>query len=162
MNLDTRLYSLDLAHRALALVRPIVEDLVRARILWEEAMEGLAFPAGGAWGDPMDAGVKALSRLYDRRMGYRRELEDLGVHLLDERQGEVGFPSRLGGRLVLLSWMLGDERIEGWRPLSFFHEEKGPWFPLSSSPECKARTEEGWDETPEFFPDPEEGDFPLL
>ncbi|GEM_PF-3713287 len=160
MILDPRIYSLELAQRALALVRPIVEDLVRARTLWEEAMEGLGVPAGHAWGGDRDSRVETLSRLYDRRMGYRLELEALGVLLLDEREGEVGFPARLEGRLVLLSWKLGDERIQGWRPLFPSRDEKGPWYPLSSSPACKACAHEGGEDLSDFFLD--EGDFPLL
>ncbi len=159
MKFEPRVYSMDLAQKALALVRPIVEDLVRARILWEETMEGLALPAGRAWWESPGSQAETLSRLFDRRRGYRRELEALGVHLLDEKEGEVGFPALLEDRLVLLSWRLGEERIQGWRPFFFSSDERGPWFPLSSSPTCLARAGEDWEDLPEILP--EEGDFPL-
>ena len=151
MNPAIRIYSLELAQRALALVRPIVEDLVEARSRWDAAIEDLVFPAGGEWRDPLDPGLAELSRLHDEIDGYRWELEELGLQVLDYRFGEVGFPARLEGRLVLLSWRLGEEEIRGWRPLLLSQGEKGPWYPLSSSPACKAWVQEDWEGPPEPF-----------
>ncbi len=160
MRFPPALYTLDLAQRALALVRPILEDLVEARRLWEEALDRFALPPRQDWWDRADPQVEELSRTYERLEGFRRELESLGLCVLGEKRGEVGFPARLEGRLVLLSWRLGERGIQGWRPFRLSLGEKGPWYPLSESPACTAWIQDDWAGPGEEFPGDQ--DLPLL
>ena len=107
------IYSLELAHKALALVRPILEDLVEARSRLDRFLEGLSFPADPEGGEDSLEFLDSLAELYGEVEGFRRELEDLGLSVLDERQGVVVFLSSLRERPIsLFSWRLGEAAIQ--------------------------------------------------
>ncbi len=78
-----RFFSLDLARKALALVGPILSDLMETRSRWKGILEGLACPGDLPWGEAPGLPLKELSALYGKMEEYRRELEDLGVQVLD-------------------------------------------------------------------------------
>jgi hypothetical protein len=42
------------------------------------------------------------------------ELEVLGVALIDARQGRVGLPTVVNGRLAYFSWQPGDPALQYW------------------------------------------------
>jgi hypothetical protein len=42
------------------------------------------------------------------------ELESLGVTLLDQVKGQVGFPTLVNGRRAFFSWRLGEESLKHW------------------------------------------------
>jgi hypothetical protein len=42
------------------------------------------------------------------------ELDDLGVELVDVRNGEVDFPTRINGRSAAFSWKSGEDAVSYW------------------------------------------------
>jgi hypothetical protein len=44
-----------------------------------------------------------------------RELDTLGVALVDSQLGSVDFPTRMNGRPAAFSWQLGEEQVDFWR-----------------------------------------------
>jgi hypothetical protein len=43
------------------------------------------------------------------------ELHDLGLAVLDELLGRIGFPTMVNNRRAYFSWLLGDEKLHTWR-----------------------------------------------
>ena len=43
------------------------------------------------------------------------ELHELGLVLLDETQGRIGFPTMVNNRRAFFSWHLGEEGLHDWR-----------------------------------------------
>ncbi|QEL13574.1 DUF2203 family protein [Limnoglobus roseus] len=47
--------------------------------------------------------------------GAVRELDTLGVSLVDSHGGRVDFPTRINGRPAAYSWQLGEDAVSFWR-----------------------------------------------
>lgn len=43
------------------------------------------------------------------------ELHELGLVLLNELEGRIGFPTLVNNRRAYFSWHLGEERLQNWR-----------------------------------------------
>jgi hypothetical protein len=43
------------------------------------------------------------------------ELRDLGLVILQEPEGRIGFPTMVNNRRAFFSWRLGDESLHTWR-----------------------------------------------
>jgi hypothetical protein len=43
------------------------------------------------------------------------ELRELGLVVLDELLGRIGFPTMVNNRRAYFSWLLGDEKLSNWR-----------------------------------------------
>ncbi|MFQ5654485.1 MAG: DUF2203 family protein [Planctomycetota bacterium] len=65
---------------------------------------------------PSDLGLEELD-LTEELRSYEREIRQLGGILSDPESGTVDFFSLLRGRLVFLTWRLGDERVAYWREI---------------------------------------------
>ena len=110
-----RRFSLELANRALPLVKRIVADIVRQHAMASEFRESMerttaARELAAAQTD-LDRAVARLDELVD-------ELNDVGVELKDYQTGLVDFVGRHDGRDVYLCWKLGEERITHWHELN--------------------------------------------
>jgi hypothetical protein len=114
------LLNLTTARRMLALVRRIVADVSQA---FEEL--GRLYPEQ----ERLDVQRRTLSwpersRRYQLReeitaaeqalQQARSELENLGVVLVDEEAGWVGFPTVVNGRRAFFSWKPGEENLRFW------------------------------------------------
>ena len=42
------------------------------------------------------------------------ELKELGLALLDETTGRIGFPTRINGRSTVFSWQPGEDNVQYW------------------------------------------------
>lgn len=124
---STRLVTLLDANRMLPLVRRIVEDIVAVHQSMTEREARLrrctSRGAGLSPGvTPMHREeLEAFEETIDEQRGilahYINELTDLGVLLKAIDVGGVSFPAVYRGRLVFLSWKLGEESIGHWHEL---------------------------------------------
>lgn len=115
-NLDLRT-----ARRMLPLVRSIVTDIVTTaeqlntlapeQATLDEHRRSLTWVSRERRYALHDAIAKAERNL----SGAVRELDSLGVALVDPRQGQVDFPTRINGRAAAYSWRLGEEALDFWR-----------------------------------------------
>ncbi len=57
----------------------------------------------------------AIAHAEEHVTGAQRELDLLGVDLVDRQNGQVDFPTRINGRPAAYSWQLGEEALDFWR-----------------------------------------------
>jgi hypothetical protein len=113
------LFSPAQANAALALVRPIVADVVHhqarlAALLLEYQTEKRKLASSQIL---LNETRREMATLTAEREVFIAELIDLGVQMKDPATGLVDFPCELDGVPVLLCWRLGEDRVE------FFHGE---------------------------------------
>jgi hypothetical protein len=110
-----RRFTLDLANRALPLVKRIVSDIVRTHATASTYRDSMERTTGGkelaVVQTELDRSVARLEELVD-------ELTEVGVELKDYESGLVDFVGRHDGRDVYLCWKLGEERITHWHELN--------------------------------------------
>jgi hypothetical protein len=114
-------WTLTQANNALALVRPIVADLVGLANDLRERKDRLARLQPPKRGSIAEAYQEELQHAHadserdqEKLLEYKQELEDLGVDLKDWYMGLVDFPSWLGNREVCLCWRLGEPDVSYW------------------------------------------------
>jgi hypothetical protein len=115
-NLDLRT-----ARRMLPLVRSIVTDIVNTA----EQLNTLApeqatldeYRRSLTWAsrERRYAVHDAIANAERNLTGAVRELDSLGVALVDSNQGQVDFPTRINGRAAAYSWRLGEDALGYWR-----------------------------------------------
>jgi hypothetical protein len=114
------LLTLTTSRRMLPLVRRVVADVGQAleqlgRLYPEQERldlqrRTLSWPARSRryqLREEISAGEQALQQA-------RSELENLGVVLVDEEAGWVGFPTVVNGRRAFFSWKPGEEGLKFW------------------------------------------------
>ena len=110
-----RRFTLELANKALPLVKRIVGDIVQAHTRATQCREIMDQASGAreqaAMQGELDRAVMRLEELVD-------ELSNVGVELKDYESGLVDFIGRHDGRDVYLCWKLGEERITHWHELN--------------------------------------------
>lgn len=115
-NLDLRT-----ARRMLPLVRSIVTDIVttaeQIQTLAPEQATLDEYRRSLTWAsrERRYAVTDAIANAERSLDGAVRELDTLGVSLVDGRQGQVDFPTRINGRPAAYSWRLGEEALDYWR-----------------------------------------------
>ena len=118
-----RLFTVESAGRTLPLVRMIVADLAplwrevtskRARIQY--LLEIRDVEQGNPYSDELEEMRERVAKDAQLVEGYLDELRQLGVEFKGPH-GHVGFPSMLDGRLVYLSWQLGESEVTHWMEL---------------------------------------------
>jgi len=115
-------YSVELANRALPLVRRIVADLVTDYRAWQAAVqefEALVAPSpSGLGATPPDAHAIAVQRTARRLaadvQGYLGELAALGVQCKSLEDGLIDFPGEIDGEPALLCWKHGEPDVAWW------------------------------------------------
>lgn len=119
---DIKLFSVEMANRALPLVRRIVDDIVAEHPRWKDLVARYELAAAGArpeWGETPEMaklrhGVDAAA---ERINGYVKELESVGCQLKGFEQGLVDFYGMHEGRLVFLCWQRGEAAVTHWHEL---------------------------------------------
>ena len=119
---EVKLFTVELANRALPLVRRIVDDLFEEHRRWKELVSRYELAAGAAKAASAESAemlelrrqVDALAR---RISGYVGELDQIGVALKGFDEGLVDFYGLHEGRVVCLCWRRGEPAVEHWHEL---------------------------------------------
>lgn len=119
-NVSEVAFSLKTVHKMLPLVRRIVEDIRQrqaglVRLMPEQARldrekRALSWPERQRRYQLQDDVLHAEKALAE----VQEELAGLGVVLLDEEIGRVGFPTMVNNRRAYFSWQLGEEGLHSW------------------------------------------------
>jgi hypothetical protein len=117
-----RFFTPDEANQALAVVRPLAEQIVsKGKELGhaEAALADVGTVVGGNGGGLDPSGVRALQERAERVSGELQalveELDSFGVQVKDLEQGLIDFPARHPeGETVLLCWHLGEDEVAHW------------------------------------------------
>jgi hypothetical protein len=116
--MPSRLYTPELANRALPYVRRIVEDLVAEHRKWSDVVRELELLAARERADAPDPRAAELRRLAQVSAadidGFLGELASLGVECKGYDVGLVDFPAVIDGREVFLCWRLGEPAVAHW------------------------------------------------
>jgi hypothetical protein len=70
--------------------------------------------------------TEELARTETRLQEARAELDGLGVALLDEEMGQVGFPTIVNNRRAYFSWRPSDESVDFWHFVDNRHRRPVP------------------------------------
>jgi len=119
---DVRVFTVAMANRALPLVRRIAADIVADYPAWKDLVTRYELLSGGAradWGESPEMLLvrREVDRLAERIDACRRELEQIGCQLKDERLGLVDFFGLHEGRMVCLCWKHGEDAVTTWHEL---------------------------------------------
>ncbi|TWT44866.1 hypothetical protein RAS1_12840 [Phycisphaerae bacterium RAS1] len=115
------------ANRALAYIRPIVEDLVAGHsALMAARGERDALLAAESGEEAVTVVHRRIDALVDRLNRLHEELTDVGCVLKDWSGGLVDFPALHQGRKVWLCWRRGEPAVSHWHELhlGFANREK--------------------------------------
>ena len=119
MNSDsTKIFTIDDANKMLPLVRPIVEDILKAgNIMKEMSRETMTG----------DHAAKLEVRITQLKT-YLQELEDLGCSYKDWdfKSGIVDFPGEIDGESILYCWKSDEETISHYHFSSETFDDRKP------------------------------------
>ena len=107
-------FCVDEANRSLPFVSRVINDIVDLHeqiVLCRRTMERIEMGLHGGEITVYEGEYRAsMNRLRD----LVRELDLVGVDLLDFERGLISFPTLHDGREAALSWQLGEEEVEYW------------------------------------------------
>ena len=109
-----RTFCVEEANRALPFLSRVVSDIVDLHeqiVLCRRTMERIEMGLHG--GEPAVYEAE-YRRSMNRLRELVRELDLVGVDLLDFERGLISFPTLHDGREAALSWQLGEEEVEYW------------------------------------------------
>ena len=110
-------YTVELANRALPLVRRIVGDLVSSYAKWQEAVSRFEYATTRSTAAAPDPDAERLQALAEEAAeeieGFVRELDELGVECRAFEAGVVVFPGERGDERVELVWRSGEPSVRG-------------------------------------------------
>ncbi len=104
-------FTLDEANRALAYVRPVIEDLCSC---YEQVVELRRRIEQCTQDEPLEVLESDYERAMDNLSQFVDELHHVGVEIKDFEKGLVDFPALTNGREVSLCWHMGEARIQAW------------------------------------------------
>ena len=117
-----KLFTLAEANAALAIVRPLLEDLAESKRGLDVVHATLLrlTPHQRENGHRLNAiGLEQqMERLVDRLARGIRDIEVMGIELKDIDAGLIDFPALQQGRVVYLCWRLGEDEIGYWHEIS--------------------------------------------
>lgn len=112
-------FTLQEAERALHLVSPIVQDILRKMKESQKLHDEVKREKSAD--DTSEAALLSKLKLCEKMINeieyHMHELESVGVFLKDLTLGIVDFPSLREGHVVYLCWMLGEEKISYWHEI---------------------------------------------
>ena len=119
---DVTIFTVEMANRALPLVRRIVADITAEHPRWRDLVARYELVAAGARSEHGESNeMLALRREVDRVAarigGYVAELEQIGVSIKGFEEGLIDFYGTYEGRLVCLCWRQGEDAVTHWHEL---------------------------------------------
>lgn len=132
--MQVTLFQVEEANRLLPELRPLLEELVRAKqelTRVDRRIDVLRLAAAGASPDNPDAreltrAVERRSRLVERLRRGIRDIQERGPVVKDLDQGLIDFYSLSGDRLVFLCWRLGEAEVGHWHTLDGGYGSRQP------------------------------------
>jgi hypothetical protein len=113
-----KLYTEELANRALPLVRRIVEDLVMRFRDWQDAISRFEYATIKSTANAADPEAEAFqaeaARMAEEIEACVRELDELGVECRTFDTGLVIFPGLRDRAAVRFAWRRGDAAVSEW------------------------------------------------
>ncbi len=104
-------FTLEEANRALAYVRPVIQDLCRC---YEQVVELRRQIEQCTQDERLEMLETDYERAMDNLSQFVDELHHVGVEIKDFEKGLVDFPALSGDREVSLCWHLGEDQIQAW------------------------------------------------
>ncbi len=114
------------ANRALPFVSRVIEDIVNLHeqiVLCRRTLERIEM---GLHGGDVTVYEAQYRRSMNRLRELVRELDLVGVDLLDFERGLISFPTLHEGREAALSWQLGEHEVEFWHEPEAGVESRSP------------------------------------
>jgi hypothetical protein len=116
-----RYFTLDEANRAVAELRPVVEQMVehRRRFLDAQGRRGALTEQAGSNGGDLTPGdfAEVETELEEEATSLAvciERIQSAGAQIKDLDEGLLDFPSRREGEDILLCWRLGEDEIAFW------------------------------------------------
>jgi hypothetical protein len=130
---ELKVFSLNDANTCLPLVKAIVRDIVQMANAILECRERLDFLrdgredlCSGMYNEELDHMEVSLEGDSVELKGYIEELQALGVEVRSLIEGQIEFPSMIGGQLVYLCWKHGENQVDSYRLLNESFELRKP------------------------------------
>lgn len=119
------LFSVEQANQLLPDLRPLVEEVMRAKqelARVDRRIDVLGLAAAGAAPENPDArelaqAVQGRSRLVEKIRRGVRSVQERGPVVKDLDRGLLDFYSLAGDRLIFLCWQLGEHEVAHWHTL---------------------------------------------
>lgn len=116
-----RLFTVDEANAALAIVAPMLEELRIAKIRLDQVSVALnrlspAMRSNGHRENAVQLELE-LNTLAEKLSKGIDTIAAMGIEVKDLNEGLIDFPSLRGDRVVFLCWRLGEERIRYWHDI---------------------------------------------
>ena len=111
------IFTVEVAQRALPLVRRIVIDIVRQYHMLIDAQKAYQDLLRHGPSDALEAARDHRQTVTARLTELTDELDLIGCELKDYEIGLVDFPAVIDGREVYLCWKLGEETIDYWHDI---------------------------------------------
>ncbi len=109
-----KIFTIEMAQRALPLVRRIVIDVVRQYLMLIDVQKGYQELLRHGPSEALEAARDRRQEVAHRLSELTEELDLIGCELKDYEVGLVDFPAVMDGRQVYLCWKLGEETIDYW------------------------------------------------
>lgn len=110
-------FSVEMANRALPLVRRIVVDIVNQYCTLVEVQKHYQELLRQGPSETLESARDRRQAVAGRLSELTDELEAIGCELKDYERGIVDFPAVLDGREVYLCWKLGEDTVDSWHEL---------------------------------------------
>jgi len=119
-----RYFTRDDADRLLAQIRPLMEEVQRRTLAFQQLQVGVDLIEGKRKGNghlgqtkELEEKRKALAELRQSIARLVEELQQLGVEVKDLSMGLIDFLAVRDGHEVYLCWRVGESKVEWWHSL---------------------------------------------
>jgi hypothetical protein len=112
-----RYFTLEEANRVIALVRPVMKEILEIRQVILSRQPEVWTVVEKAAGNGGGKNASQLVQEFERLDGLVRQIQDAGAEIKDLNTGLLDFLSFREGREVYLCWQFDEERIQYWHDL---------------------------------------------
>lgn len=112
-------FSVTQANKALALIRPIVEDIQKkwneVKTIKEECDAIILNHLGSE--SILNEKEERLDELLEQIENHILELQDVGAEFKGFDEGLIDFPAKIDTRMIYLCWKMGEESVSCWHEI---------------------------------------------